>query len=326
MRKRNRLMAALAAAAAVSLSVIVPATAASAAPPDSWSAIGQVSNSGTCADNVATFTVSVPTVGIETEMQGGFSVNGASLNVENYAVGVISPFTRSVTVPVDTFPSTFTVSYWLNNTAETLFVNEFTFDGTCDATPPVVIPTVSATLTPSADGSGVDYAITLGPDGVSLPQTVIIGYGEQDVATTVTFNEIGTQTGSFPWSPCGTYVFGVFIPDSPVGNSYDVTIPCPNPGDGGGDGGTTPPSGETPTTPEVQAPVVQAPEVQAPVVQQPVVQSPVKSAPPAAHTGDVVSSSSPFLGVGLLSVGALVIAAFVVTMVVRSRKSSATTR
>ena len=123
MRKRNRLMAALAAAAAVSLSVIVPATAASAAPPDSWAAIGQVSNSGTCADNVATFTVSVPTVGIDAEMQGGFSVNGASLNVENYAVGVISPFTRSVTVPVDTFPSTFTVSYWLNTTAETLFVN-----------------------------------------------------------------------------------------------------------------------------------------------------------------------------------------------------------
>lgn len=315
MRKRNRLMAALAAAAAVSLSII-PVAAANAAPPDSWSAIGQVTNSGTCADNVATFTVSVPTVGIDAEMEGGFSVNGASLNVENYAVGVISPFTRSVTVPVDTFPSTFTVSYWLNTTAETLFVNEFTFDGTCDATPPVVSPTVSATLTPSADGSGVDYAITLGPDGVSLPQTVIIGYGEQDVATTVTFNETGTQTGSFPWSPCGTYVFGVFIPDSPVGNSYDVTIPCPNPGDGGGDGGTTPPSGETPTTPEVQAPVVQ----------QPVAQTPVKSAPPAAHTGDVVSSSSPFLGVGLLSVGALVIAAFVVTMVVRSRKSSATTR
>lgn len=315
MRKRNRLMAALAAAAAVSLSII-PVAAANAAPPDSWSAIGQVTNSGTCADNVATFTVSVPTVGIDAEMEGGFSVNGASLNVENYAVGVISPFTRSVTVPVDTFPSTFTVSYWLNTTAETLFVNEFTFDGTCDATSPVISPTVSATLTPSADGSGVDYAITLGPDGVSLPQTVIIGYGEQDVATTVTFNETGTQTGSFPWSPCGTYVFGVFIPDSPVGNSYDVTIPCPNPGDGGGDGGTTPPSGETPTTPEVQAPVVQ----------QPVAQTPVKSAPPAAHTGDVVSSSSPFLGVGLLSVGALVIAAFVVTMVVRSRKSSATTR
>lgn len=315
MRKRNRLMAALAAAAAVSLSII-PVAAANAAPPDSWSAIGQVTNSGTCADNVATFTVSVPTVGIDAEMEGGFSVNGASLNVENYAVGVISPFTRSVTVPVDTFPSTFTVSYWLNTTAETLFVNEFTFDGTCDATPPVVSPTVSATLTPSADGSGVDYAITLGPDGVSLPQTVIIGYGEQDVATTVTFNETGTQTGSFPWSPCGTYVFGVFIPDSPVGNSYDVTIPCPNPGDGGDDGGTTPPSGETPTTPEVQAPVVQ----------QPVAQTPVKSAPPAAHTGDVVSSSSPFLGVGLLSVGALVIAAFVVTMVVRSRKSSAIRR
>ena len=315
MRKRNRLMAALAAAAAVSLSII-PVAAANAAPPDSWSAIGQVTNSGTCADNVATFTVSVPTVGIDAEMQGGFSVNGASLNVENYAVGVISPFTRSVTVPVDTFPSTFTVSYWLNTTAETLFVNEFTFDGTCDATSPVISPTVSATLTPSADGSGVDYAITLGPDGVSLPQTVIIGYGEQDVATTVTFNETGTQTGSFPWSPCGTYVFGVFIPDSPVGNSYDVTIPCPNPGDGGDDGGTTPPAGETPTTPEVQAPVVQ----------QPVAQTPVKSAPPAAHTGDVVSSSSPFLGVGLLSVGALVIAAFVVTMVVRSRKSSATTR
>lgn len=315
MRKRNRLMAALAAAAAVSLSII-PVAAANAAPPDSWSAIGQVTNSGTCADNVATFTVSVPTVGIDAEMEGGFSVNGASLNVENYAVGVISPFTRSVTVPVDTFPSTFTVSYWLNTTAETLFVNEFTFDGTCDATSPVISPTVSATLTPSADGSGVDYAITLGPDGVSLPQTVIIGYGEQDVATTVTFNETGTQTGSFPWSPCGTYVFGVFIPDSPVGNSYDVTIPCPNPGDGGDDGGTTPPAGETPTTPEVQAPVVQ----------QPVAQTPVKSAPPAAHTGDVVSSSSPFLGVGLLSVGALVIAAFVVTMVVRSRKSSATTR
>lgn len=318
MRKRNRLMAALAAAAAVSLSVIVPATAASAAPPDSWAAIGQVSNSGTCADNVATFTVSVPTVGIDAEMQGGFSVNGASLNVENYAVGVISPFTRSVTVPVDTFPSTFTVSYWLNTTAETLFVNEFTFDGTCDATPPVVSPTVSATLTPSADGSGVDYVVNLGPENVPLPQTVIIGYGAQDVAKELTFTEGGslTQSGSFPWSPCGTYVFGVFIPDSPVGNSYDVTIPCPNPGDGGGDGGTTPPSGETPTTPEVKAPVVQ----------QPVAQTPVKSAPPAAHTGDVVSSSSPFLGVGLLSVGALVIAAFVVTMVVRSRKSSATTR
>ena len=79
MRKRNRLMAALAAAAAVSLSVIVPATAASAAPLDPWSAIGQVSNSGTCADNVATFTVSVPTVGLDAEMEGGFSVNGGVL-------------------------------------------------------------------------------------------------------------------------------------------------------------------------------------------------------------------------------------------------------
>ena len=313
MRKRNRLMAALAAAAAVSLSVIVPATAASAAPPDSWAAIGQVSNSGTCADNVATFTVSVPTVGIDAEMQGGFSVNGASLNVENYAVGVISPFTRSVTVPVDTFPSTFTVSYWLNTTAETLFVNEFTFDGTCDATPPVVSPTVSATLTPSADGSGVDYVVNLGPENVPLPQTVIIGYGAQDVAKELTFTEGGslTQSGSFPWSPCGTYVFGVFIPDSPVGNSYDVTIPCPNPGDGGGDGGTTPPSGETPTTPEVQAPVVQ----------QPVVQTPVKPAPPAAHTGDVVEGPS-VLGYSLMGVGVLLITIVVMAFVRRSKLSA----
>ena len=114
---RRRLAVIFGVTVAFAVGTLAAAPAYAAAPPDSWSAIGQVTPSGTCADNVATFGINVPTVGIDAEMDGGFSINGTNANVETFAVGVISPFTRSVTVPVDTLPATFTVSYWLNITS-----------------------------------------------------------------------------------------------------------------------------------------------------------------------------------------------------------------
>lgn len=233
-RRARTLVVTLIGGTSLVASLFGAATAASAAPPDSWAAIGEITNSGTCTDNEATFTVSVPNLYVEAEMQGGFSINGTNANVEDYAVGVISPFSRSITVPVDTFPATFTVSYWLDTQAATLSVTEYTFGATCDSTP--VAPSItSASLTPAADGTGVAYSVTVAL-GDAEGATVLIGHDDiTDV--TLPFTVSGTQTGSFPL-PCGAYDFGVFFDGSTTGPAVaqSVTIPCAN--------GTVPSSGD----------------------------------------------------------------------------------
>lgn len=110
----------------------------------------------------------------------------------------------------------------------------------------------NVSLTPSSDGSGVDYSVTVDL-GDSEGKTVLIAHTEEPNAR-LEFTESGPQTGSFDLA-CGTYEFGVFFEDSIVGpgQTYTVTIECDNAG------GETPVNPGTPAEPSApQAPAAPA--------------------------------------------------------------------
>lgn len=168
-----------------------------------------------CSESVATFTVTVPKVGIDADaVDGNFWIDGTAVGVESFTpLTTFEPFVRSVDVPLAELPATLSVSYGFDG-GTILAAQPFTFtvDG-CGVTPPPVVEVTQVRMDSYCEGTtsfGVVRVAVSVPEGAE-PATLGVVYGaEQSLGT----SQAVATSGEYSFSgalPVGDTSFTVVL-------------------------------------------------------------------------------------------------------------------